>query len=383
MGKGIIFELKRVSMIILKPVLIAIFVLCCGSVYGQSNGSLSTWEHIATYDGLTAPEKMRLPASDNAPESALLLDSQALDQMAANLRLDDKSIIGQAIRSGEGPGELSGRGLGMSQFSGGGVLMWDGGERNAHVYDAQLHFEGQVRGIERTSRGRTLLVNDSTMAVIVHTPGPALINLYRLHRETGSIHIEDEPVTTIYTTDDELLANSELEENIMLRQGAHRRVGDQLFFALNYSSIVLCISENGLEWVAADPVNHSLPVYDFRDDEWVVAPAAEEFPQGVLDVAADRSYLYVLYSGQQAERPGGLFSRFTTGDIEAEVERVRHSDRLFVFERDSGTYVTEATLPLRAKALDVNNGHIGLLTDERDSPTIEIYRKPGQWRIEE
>lgn len=378
-GKGIIFKVSMMSILTKKIILIVILFLYCGEVYGQSNDPLDAWEHVATYDGFVAPDKIRLPASENSPVLALLLDSQALDQMVAELRLDDKSIVGQAIRSGDGPGEVSGRGLGMSLFSDGGVLVWDGGAREASVYDRQLQFEGQVRGVEHTSRGRTLLVNDSTMAVIVHTPGPELINLYRLHRESGAVRIEDEPVTSIQTTDDALLADSELEENIMLRQGTHRRVGDQLFFALNYSSIVLSISEDGLEWATADPENHSLPVYDFRDDGWVMAPAAEDFPQGTLDVAADESYLYVLYSGQQAERPGGLFSRFTTGDIEAEVERIRHSDRLFIFERDSGAYLEEIILPVRAKAMDVSNEYIGLITDERESPTIEIYRMPKQW----
>jgi len=334
----------------------------------------SDWKHVTTYDeGFFAPDDFRL-LDGEPPTSALVLDHQAPKQALARLRLEDGAPVGRTVRTGRGPGEASGQGMAISQFSNGGVLLWDGGRRQAYVYDADLRFEGQVRGLQELSADPVALINDSTLAVGIAAPRDALFELYRLHRGPESVHITEEPLATVEIPENKAFSQGQLDENIMIRQGLSRRIGGDLYYGFIFGSLVIGMNEGGLTWATTEPVDHSLPVYDFRDGNAVVAPQLNEFARGILDLTGDSSYLYALYSGQKVE-DDGVLDRLT--GLRAQIEAAKHSDRLFVFDRATGKFVEEMRLPVRAKALEITDQYATLLTtEERDAPTFEVYRIP-------
>lgn len=335
--------------------------------------SPSTWTHVATYDeGFFSPSDFRILGGENEePRRLLVLDNRASDQMLARLRLDDGSPIGRTVQSGPGPGRVSGRGMGISLFSEGGVLLWDDGNRRANVYTADLPFQGQVKGLPDLAERPVALVNDSTLAVGT-SASSVLFRLYRLHRGSKSIRVTKKPLASIETTDHEVLSQGQLDENPMIRQGVTRRLGETLYFGYTFGSLVTGMTENGLQWATTEPVNHALPVYDFRSKSTKEAttytsPDVVKFPWGILDLAGDGSHLYALYSGQKVEKPAG--------NIAGSLEAIRHSNRLFVFDRATGKFIKEMRLPIRARALEVTSRYAVLFaTEDRDAPTFEVYR---------
>lgn len=341
--------------------------------------SPSTWEHAATYnEGFFSPADFRiLEGKKQKPSRLLVLDNRASDRILARLRLEDGSPVGRTVRSGPGPGRVSGRGMELSLFSDGGVLLWDGGNRRANVYSADLRFQGQVEGLENFSANHVALVNDSTLAVGLSVSASDLFKLYRLRRGPGSIRIAEEPLATIKTTEHPVLSRGPLDENFMLREGSGRRVGNELYFGYAFGSLVVGATETGLQWATTEPVNHVLPSYDFREQSTAgektrttyTAPSVDEHPLGILDLAGDASHLYALYSGQNVDQ--------TTNNRAAEVEATRHSNRLFVFDRVTGRFVKEMHLPIRARRIEVTSRHTVLLaTEERDAPTFKVYQFP-------
>lgn len=353
-------------------------LLLIGRVAFAQLPSPSSWNHVATYDeGFFNPGEFRILGGGKEPSVLLVLDHSASDQMLARLRLDDGTTVGHTIRSGRGPGEVSGKGMEISQFSDGGVLLWDSGHRRASVYDADLRFEGQVHGLQGLSVDPVALVNDSTLAVVMSSSTSELFRLYRLHQASESVHVAEEPLVTIKTVDHEVLDQGQLDENFMIRQGVARRIEDELYFGFMFGSLVTGMTENGLTWATTRPVNHALPVYNFRDGNAFVAPPLDKFSRGVLDLTGDESHLYVLYSGQKFEDDRGLLERITQRDVADGMEAIDHSDRLFVFDRATGAFVREMRLPIRAKALEVTSRYVVLLaTEERDAPAFEVYRVP-------
>lgn len=357
---------------------IALFFFCPLLLsFAQENPQVS-WTHVATYDsGFAAPYDFQLLLDDTSqPTSVLAIDPFSSDQVLARIRLADASPIGSTVVSGEGPGELSGEEVKISQFSDGGFLVWDSGQRRAYVYDSDIHFQGQVRGISGFP-GDLFLVNDSTVAMASFSPDSSIFTLHRLREDNGAYQITDRSVATVDVSDSPALEQSDIDDNVMLRQGPHHTTQNGAFFGFTYGSLVLKLTEEGLRWATTDPPEHALPLYDYRDGYTVSAPDVTEHPLGVLDVTGDDQYLYVLYSGRKIDR-AGLFATMT-GAIQRRLEEIRHSGRLYVLDQDTGRVVADTELPTRARSISVAGDYLGLLTHEGDEPAFEIYELPQEW----
>lgn len=356
-----------------------LFVSGLPSAHAQSPDTF-TWEHVATYgEGFFAPDTFWLTVNEEEqtpPQTALVLDSQSDDQLLAMLHLDDARPVGRTITAGQGPGELSGNGLAASRFADGGVFVWDDGQRRAQVYTSELALVGTVNDPESVLASRTMLVNDTTLVTIVNTPGTEFMRLHRLQQRNGRGVVDPNPVRVVKTVDHALLDASPIVENTMLRQFQHARSGDMLFTVSLFSSHLIALRESGIAWASTAPADQPFPEYAFREGNTIYAPSVDEVPVGMLDVASDDSYVYALYSGEKVDSNMSPFSR---SKIAAAIERIYHSDRLFIYDRNTGEWITEVTLPIRAKAIDVNNGYVGLLTDEAEEPTFEVYRMPTAW----
>lgn len=347
------------------------------STYSQQT-SRGYWNHVATYDeGFAAPYDFDLLVNDDGvPASVVAIDPFASNQVLSRIRLDDARVVGPAIASGQGPGELSGENIKISRFSDGGFLVWDNGQQRANVYTSDLQFQAQVRGVSGIV-GELFLVNDSTVAVSDFNPGSTLFALHRLDREDGVYRLSEAPVATVDVSDDPALDQGAIDENVMLRQGVHQTTGEQAFFGFTYGSLVLALREDRVRWATTAPPQHELPLYEYRDGNAIVAPDVTEHPLGILDLTSDGRYVYVLYSGAQVDR-AGLVARMT-GAIQRRLEKARHSDRLYVLDQSNGQVVADERLPTRARAISVAGDYLALLTHERDEPAFEIYELPQDW----
>lgn len=352
------------------------YFLCPVSI-AQST-SQSDWDHVATYDdGFAAPYDFQLLLNDdNQPTSVVAIDPFASDQVLAHIRLADASLMGPAVPSGQGPGELSGENVKMSRFSDGGFLVWDSGQQRANMYNHNLQFQTQVRGISGLA-GELFLVNDSTVAVSNFSPGQTLFAMHRLNREESIYQLSENPVATVDISDDPALDQGDIGENVMLRQGSFHTTEGGAFFGFAHSSLVVSVTEEGMRWATTEPVRHELPLYEYRDGNAVVAPDVTEHSLGVLDLAGNEQHLYVLYSGDKIDS-AGLMARMT-GAIQRRLERVRHSDRIYILDANSGDLVADVRLPTRARAISISGNYLALITHERDEPTFEIYELPEEW----
>lgn len=333
------------------------------------------WEHVATFEeGIVAPSALRLLRVNDQVE-VILKDETFIEHMLGNYHFPSDGVVTRPLGSGNGPGELSGQGLTFSSFSDGRIFVWDDGNRRALVYAEDFGSFNRVDGLQYGLPGRTVLVNDSTVAVYARVPGPEILRIHRLNQSDSGYAVEREPLMRIYASEHHAL--QPMADNPMLRQGAHRRMGDMLFLSWNYSSIILAIDESGIRWVSQDAGEQPLPVYDFEEgDGWMVAPAADEFAPGVLDLAVDGDAVYVLFQPEPVRLPRRRLDAFRASAAERAVERARHSARLFVLDRRSGRLNAELQLPMRAKALDVLHTSIALLSDEGNAPSLSLYRMP-------
>jgi hypothetical protein len=333
------------------------------------------WEHLATFEeGIVAPSAVRL-LHVNDHVKVLLKDEMFSEHILGSYRFPEQGVVTHPVELGNGPGELSAQGLAISSFSDGRIFVWDDGNRRALVYAEDFGSFSRVDGLQYGLPGRTVLVNDSTVAVYARVPGPEILRIHRLNQSDRGFAVEREPLMRIYASEHHTL--QPLADNPMLRQGAHRRMGDTLFLSWNYSSIIVAIDESGIQWVSQDAGEQPLPVYDFEEgDGWMVAPAADEFAAGVLDLAVDGDAVYVLFQPDPVSLPQRRLFAFRATEAERAVERARHSARLFILDRRSGRLQAERELPMRAKALDVLHDTIGLLSDEGDAPSLSIYRMP-------
>lgn len=350
------------------------------SISAQHQVGKPSWDEVATYDsGLIAPHDLRLVVEGNNVAAAILLDNQAPDQHVAYVRLEDAEPVYRPIPEGRGPAEVSGRGMALSLFSDMGVFLWDHGNRRALIFDSTLDFLGQLRGLPSYIPRDLYLVNDSTVVSVSNRLGEDLFELYRLERASDSPPaLSDDPILTLSIAAHASLESSDIADNILLRQSQHRRIEDQLVLGLNYSSITISMSEDGYDWVTDEPVKQNLPQYDYRDGNTITAPRADKFPVGIRGIAGDSDHVYVLYSDQQARSPG-LLDAAMPSRLEREMERVMHTDQLLIFDRRTGNYLKEARLPVRAIAIDVREGFLGLIAHEGSAPSIAIYRMPSNW----
>jgi hypothetical protein len=360
--------------------LIFIGLFNVSSTFSQHRVVEVSWERVSFYDsGFISPIDLTLVVENNSAPAAILIDNQAPDQHVAHIRLRDGEPQYRPISAGNGPGEVSGREIAVSLFSDDRIFLWDFGNRRALIVDSTFNSVGLVRNMPSNPPRNLYLANDSTVVSMSNRIDDTLFELYRLQMANESRpKLSDSPILSLSIDAHPSLASSDLAENILLRQSKHRRVGDQLVLGFNFSSITLALSEDGYHWITDEPVGQELPRYDFRDGNTIMAPRANEFPVGTRGIAADDTHVYVLYSDQQARSPGILDSVLGSG-IEREMERVMHTDRLFILDRETGGFLHEVKLPRRALAIDIREGFLGLISHEGKEPSIAIYRMPSQW----
>jgi len=147
---------------------------------------------------------------------------------------------------------------------------------------------------------------------------------------------------------------------------------EELYLAFRYSSLLLKIDRDGIVFETLGPENYTFPEITPRDGGVYSLPPLDEYPVGALDIDVDENHVYVLYSGKKMD--GGFLSRFRSP--ESAVEKITHSDRVFIYNRVTGDFVREITLPLAVNKFKVAGPKVYLYrTIDESYPSLYTFEK--------
>ncbi len=289
--------------------------------------------------------------------------------------------ITKRIRSGAGPGELSsseGIPLSFSTLKDEYAIIYDNEQFRGMLYDADFEFVSDLSGLDDYRLRQFAVQTDTTALGMKRTSQTEPLMHFGLQ-------FSDEQLQVIESK--KLKTPSELEpvvKNSLLRQGRSTAIDGRSLYSFTYSSYLLSVSDH-VEWVNGEPENYTFPDYDgveilAEGATRLRSPDVTEHPIGTLDIAANRDYIFKLYSGKNAESEGWL-SRLTN-DISIDTDELFHATRLIIYDHE-GNQLKETTTPMDARTLAVTDSRIYLGSEMEDKPVIREYRLEDLINIKE
>jgi len=276
------------------------------------------------------------------------------------------------IRVGAGPGEASGMGskvlqpLGQDRY-----FFFDAGLQRGAIYDRQFQLMHTIRNTVTGNALSLFVVTDSTIAVLDMTPNN-LITFYRLNH---SYHLSSKPLKEIPV--DFSKATMPIGKNPLLKQGDYSFDSNGLIISFTFSTILILI-DNNLNVKMIDPLPTSIPFPKSRELTYQM-PDIGRYPVAVLDVALDKNWIYVLFSGKQVSWRMSL-KYLIKGEMYKVEEYVELSDVVYIINRLTGKLAYELKLPVKANKIEVDKNRIYVLSKAHTPPAILIYQKPDKLR---
>lgn len=347
-----------------KKIFIFVLLWCgflSGRIYAQPF-SLQFDEQYRLEKGLANPSDFYVTDRDRA----VVLDEKRL--ACALAFIDLTSGTPQNCHAiGRGPGEIAAQGQKVVTKRSDGSI-WVSDTRGTKVYASDLSYRFDVRGINAQL---TAPLSDTLVGQYLFAPGNALVRMHHLksEREVGV-----DPIGTVSI--DRWTALEPLRNNFMLRQGPVLVDDSSWFIGFDFSSHIIRLNPDGIEYIIYEPSNVDFPDYGYATNEGYAAPDASKHPAGTVDLDADDTYLYVLHHGRTFDvNPFKQLVAVVRGRIEASIEEWGMTDRLFVYEKATGNFMGEVSLPLRARAIEVTEEAVYILSNDGIPPSIIKYKK--------
>lgn len=344
-------------------------VLTTVSLYAQPQ----SLEEVRRYEG-----KMANPKEVTVTEEghALLLDPGRPQAALTLVDLENRQEVARVAR-GNGPGLIRTEGNHvLTQGEERTFWVWQRDGKQLSIFDRELQHRAS-RTLSEAGDGLFPL-NDSTALVV---PSLSTENtLFEYRRIADGRRIADAADQKVSTDVHSLF--SPLEENPMLRQGHYVVDQGEAVIAFRFSSALVQLDDEGVRRVVGGEDVIPFPDYDFRSDKGdqrsYQAPDVTEHPIATMDLAVDDRYIYVLHHGETFDV--GTLSRFTKavrGRMEAAIEEWELTERVLIYDRASLKFVRELTLPHGARAIDVDENYLYVLTTDDMPPTLFTYQKPN------
>lgn len=312
------------------------------------------------YQAIYNPENIWILHDDN-----LLVNDIGMKSSPLNL-IDFKtdSVI-SSLREGRGPGETSSTFYKrVTQFSDGDILLWDAGLNRITKFSDSLKYKTEIRGPALEKKlYQVALVNDSTLFTIDNSE-----QFMRAWRLGGNQVDNEDELWSISRSEYKEL--SPLSNFILLQTLYYTNYDGVLYIAFEFSSLIMAIDENGIQFINDEPDQIALPVHQEKGGNFSL-PVMGQHPEGARDISADEDYLYVTFSGETTSKWEQI--RYAL-NFDTLIERIKHSERVLIFQRKTGEFVGEIKLPLRARKFKVAGDHIFLLNTIDDKPEILKYR---------
>lgn len=279
------------------------------------------------------------------------------------INFENDEVI-SVLRKGRGPGEVSEIFYkNFTRFSNGNVLLWDAGLNRTTVYNSELEYVADLKGDGiRSKLYHVELVNDST--IVTFSVGDHFLKACRM---SDDFRIEKEDLLWQKSVK-EIPELSSLANPVMLQTLFFDNYDGVLYIIFEYSSMLVAINENGIEFITNGPDKILNP--DPREGSGYSLPTMGKHPEGARDVTVDDNFIYVVFSGKNVSRFEQMRYSF---NFDVLIDKIKHSKRLWVFDKDSGVFIKEIELPISARAFKVLGKNAYLLNTIDDEPKVIKY----------
>ncbi|CAN5702125.1 hypothetical protein BH23THE1_BH23THE1_30700 [soil metagenome] len=235
---------------------------------------------------------------------------------------------------------------------------------------------GEKKDIQASyiSDGLYHLINDSTMYVINRRDS---LNMSQI------LHVEDEfqtviKISSLFSFEDYPQWNNTIENHLLKyrMKAVSDRQGNTCSIFL-YSSWLLCSTFDGVEMFAVnqpDEVNFpDIPPFMRGGSEFRSGPDAENHRVQSVDIAMDDNIIYILVFGQDIKRRALLSAVFSGQKVDLD-EITTTTERVYLYDKFTGSFLREITLPNKSRAITVNENHL-IVVESGERPGIRWIPK--------
>lgn len=283
--------------------------------------------------------------------------------------LQTDAVISE-IPVGNGPGELAARGMKwLSRYGEDHYFLYDTGSFRAYVYGSDLQ-------IARTVSVEATMVNPLSMFMM----NDSLLFSIPQHQDVFGAYYSISASTGIKMPPLSRISNQTYDgwgalRNVLLKNGHVLAVDGAVYHSFLFSSRLVKFGNDGVIWQSGTELAPDFPVLG-NAPEIHEMPDVSKHAQQTLSLAVAGDRVYSLYSGK---KPGTLLSLKTavTGDFKEVDELVNSSDRLRIYNTDSGEFIEEWQLPVRARQISAFGKYLYVSAEVHGSPTIIAYEVNG------
>lgn len=285
----------------------------------------------------------------------------------------------KVISIGQGPGEVSNT---LTKYlvhlNNNNYILVDYGLARLSLFDNQFNYINSITSANIFSGGSFGMVNDSTLISLPYRRD-ILFKLYRIIIKNGDIAIKKQPLVVVLEDGNipELRPLTQVQPH--LKRSKSISDGKNLFIAFHYSSIVLKFSEEGIEKYNFIPEKILLP--DQWEDPTHLLPDASKQPTTAIDLAVDKKYLYMLYSGKTALGRFEALKYLISGDDWKIYEPIHSSNTIYVVDKSTLKVTRSLLLPVKASRIEITEKYIYLLVKDENNVIIYKYKKPRFYKL--
>jgi len=339
-------------------ILIFLILIIPISVFGQ----VYSWEKESEFNEFYNPYSI-YKINNNA---ILIHDIRNSDQPINQLAIDNGSIeLVSNLTRGYGPGEINDTFYKrVTTYSNGDILLWDRGQSMLTKYDSSLNYIGDLEG--RSLQSGILqagLINDSTLVTVENDQE----NVFKAWRLIDNETTSSEPIWTISFNDYPQLYGL---KNFILMQAMHfTNYENVLYVSFQHSSVILALDADGMKFIYSKPDENPFPEFDSENPIFSL-PKMGSYDEGTIDMDVDGKFIYLIYKGESTSRWEQMRYRNNFDEL---IEKVKHSKRLLIYDRFTGQFLYETTLPIEAKQIAVVDNKFYLLNSLNDYPSLIRY----------
>lgn len=150
-----------------------------------------------------------------------------------------------------------------------------------------------------------------------------------------------------------------------------------------FSSWLLCSRKDGQELFATDqPDQVQFPNVEptrIRGTNFQTSPTSSEHRVQSIDIAMDDVFVYLLVFGKDIDTKSLILNAFRSRQ-QVDSEKITSiSERVYLFEKETGRFLKEITLPNLASAITVDGNHL-IVVEDNEEKGIRWYPK-SDWDL--
>lgn len=296
-------------------------------------------------------------------DEAILFEPQSDRGVLTKIDLENGEVL-SSVRSGRGPGEVARSGSKiLSKLNNDEIWLWDSGLRRGTIFDESLSYIKDIKGMDGISNLAPL----NTESVLTWTNfGNQLFEIKPLLEDADNSGVQ----TFLYEDFEEF---ESLRKTPLARQGISVSHGNSIYQGYWYSSYIVKINEDGIEYITGGDQGIGFPEYESSGGV-IEAPDHSKFPEATKSMAVNDDYLFVLHSGRKFDE-GRLRTLYyqISGRWEELNQEYEHTDRLLVYDAETGEFLEELQLPEVAHKIQVTHQFLYAYSFF-DEPVIVKYR---------